>query len=76
MGMFDELTVYCPKCGNTIIFQSKAGECTLKRYTINTVPPDIAGDLNDEWKACPNCMAVVKIQTQTIVNVISDIGSR
>jgi hypothetical protein len=53
MGMFDSLYVDC-SCGKKVEFQSKAGDCTLARYTISDCPDAIAGDLIDKTEWC-NC---------------------
>ncbi len=55
MGMYDTLTVICPHCGHLVEFQSKAGECTLANYSLETVPIDIANDLKGDYEICSNC---------------------
>jgi hypothetical protein len=52
MGMFDSLYVTCRKCGKDVEFQSKAGECYLNRYTLENVPPAVAGDLIEQVQTC------------------------
>jgi hypothetical protein len=52
MGMFDSVYVTCPSCGDTVEFQSKAGECCLSNYSINSVPIEIAAALEGESKQC------------------------
>lgn len=74
MSGFDELRVYC-KCGQEVLFQSKAGECTANIYNIDDVPSQIAGDLHNDYMFCPRCKRKITILTQAIVNVIcTDIG--
>jgi len=60
MGMFDSVFARCPKCGEEVEFQSKAGECTLNRYSINSVPPCIAQDLIGEVSRC-SCGEMLKL---------------
>lgn len=60
MGMFDSVIAPCPKCGSEVEFQSKAGECELRRYHISSVPPEIANDLSGEVASC-KCGEMLKI---------------
>ena len=69
MGMFDELVVHCPLCGEIITFQSKAGECILATYDIQDIPPRIAGDLDGKYEHCENCESKVSLGTHTIMTV-------
>ena len=56
MGMFDTVVIDCPKCSTgKIEFQSKAGECVLAEYSIDEVPPDIAGDVIGTQSSCGEC---------------------
>lgn len=66
MGLYDSLYVRCPKCSARIEFQSKAGDCTLARYTLRNCPPEIAIDLDRESQACEKCGAVVVLHSQII----------
>ena len=52
MGMFDSVVIVCPMCGCEVEFQSKAGKCELKRYDPESVPPEIAVDLNGAHESC------------------------
>ena len=61
MGMFDSVLVKYPDCGEIVEFQSKAGDCSLKQYSIKNMPLDIACDLDGESKSCI-CGRVVKIK--------------
>jgi hypothetical protein len=51
MGMFDSLYVDCT-CGKQVEFQSKSGECSLARYTVDNCPHAIAADLIGQWRYC------------------------
>ena len=72
MGMFDRVWVSCPKCGAQVEFQSKAGECILKDYTLNDVPPEIREDIVGEMEFCENCEEVVTIQYGTGLQAVID----
>lgn len=61
MGMFDSVIAKCPKCGDEIEFQSKSGDRSLRRYNINSVPPEIARDIDGEVQSC-SCGHLVKIK--------------
>ena len=52
MGMFDSVIAACPKCKEPLEFQSKAGECRLRRYSVNSVPVEIAGSLDGDLHKC------------------------
>jgi hypothetical protein len=51
VGMFDSLYVEC-RCGKRVEFQSKAGDCVLRDYTLEDVPHAVAGDLIGERQKC------------------------
>lgn len=55
MGMFDSVWFKCPKCGNQVEKQSKAGECVLKNISPDDVPVDIAVDINGDILCCEEC---------------------
>lgn len=52
MGTFDSVYAPCPTCDKMVEFQSKAGECRMKRYHYTSAPPVIAADLNGRKKTC------------------------
>lgn len=60
MGMFDSVIARCPKCGEKVEFQSKAGMCLLKEYNMNSVPPEIAQDLDGDAQPC-QCGETLKL---------------
>lgn len=74
MGCYDIVWVSCPKCGHEVEFQSKSGRCALDEYYwpkgANLIPPDIAGDLNDEVQRCEGCGHNVRIISTVILQVI------
>ena len=45
MGMFDSVMVTCPKCRNKMEFQSKALDCLMEVYTLETAPAEILLDI-------------------------------
>lgn len=61
MGLFDSVYAKCPKCGRPVEWQSKAGECCLRRYNSDRVPSVIAADLMREEEQCGGCGAVLRI---------------
>ncbi len=69
MGCFDSLYVDCPKCNTPVEWQSKAGKCYLNQYTINDLPPAIAGDLHNQSARCDNCGTVLVVHTNVRVTV-------
>jgi hypothetical protein len=67
MGMFDSVIVCCPKCGENLEFQSKAGPCCLRTYTINEVPTEIAADIDGDSEYCSICEDYFIIELETEV---------
>jgi len=55
MGMYDSVIATCPKCSKNIEFQSKVGQCDLKRYHYKNVPMEIAVDLDASWESTEDC---------------------
>lgn len=64
MGMFDYVRARCPKCGEMIEEQSKAGPCQLNDYTLYDAPPAVIGDLADEEWWCKACDSRLKLRVQ------------
>lgn len=46
MGMYDTVTVNCPKCGEEHDCQSKSGDCLLRHYTLENCPDDVLENIN------------------------------
>lgn len=67
MGMFDSVYVSCPNCGSANEFQSKAGDCLLKDYSLDNAPPEILLDLKGQIQTCFNCKKSIGIVVQCIV---------
>lgn len=55
MGMFDEVRFECNNCGEYILVQSKADECSLITYDKDSVPLSIAADIEGEYVRCDHC---------------------
>ena len=68
--MYDEILVPCPKCGETLEFQTKGGWCTLKRIELDDVTlPELADVVGDECK-CKKCGQIVGIGIDWAYEVI------
>jgi len=71
--MFDEVGLYCPKCGKAIVFQSKAGPCELRSYILETAPLLVLADLNSDGAKgrlyCEHCHVQIEIPIRFIVSV-------
>lgn len=59
--MFDRIWVSCPNCKTDVEFQSKAGECSLKDYTLDDAPPEIKLDIVGDERLC-ECDTLVEIK--------------
>jgi len=46
MGVYDSITVKCPKCKTEIDCQSKSGPCELSYYNLETAPASVMYDAN------------------------------
>lgn len=66
MGMFDSVIIYCPNCGTQIEFQSKAGDCNLRSYTLSDIPSTIAADLIGDCASCSKCKRLIRIQGSVV----------
>lgn len=63
MGCFDSVYIKCPRCGFSVKFQSKAGECKLATYSEKRVPAEIAKSIKGTVETCPNCRHYVEATT-------------
>ena len=53
MGMYDSVWAACPKCDETVEFQTKVGACTLADYHLPCdVATEIAVELNGRSELC------------------------
>ncbi len=55
MGMFDTVVAVCPRCSGIVRFQSKAGECEMREYSVDRVPVPIANSLHGSTEKCDEC---------------------
>lgn len=62
MGMFDEIMINCPRCGESNLEQSKAGDCNLNVYSLNDAPIEILESLTEEPLYCDKCGFKYEIQ--------------
>jgi len=71
MGMYDSVTDRCSECGNLLEWQSKAGECYCSNFSIESVPTEVAKDINEQVEMCPNCGAchIIEIAPASPLNV-------
>lgn len=68
MGMFDEVSFDCTRCGSKITGQSKGGECKLRQYDIADAPIEVLVDL--DYLECNNCGQDHKVNIQHIAQVV------
>jgi predicted RNA-binding Zn-ribbon protein involved in translation (DUF1610 family) len=66
MGMFDEVNVSCTTCGSIVSFQSKAGECVLATFSKDSVPIEIANDIDGDTELCPDCGEPTTIHSMVV----------
>lgn len=64
MGMFDSVVISCPHCGKPTEVQSKAGDCLLRVHNENSVPVEIAVDLDCTADSCDSCSEPFVIHTR------------
>lgn len=62
MGCFDSVIARCPSCNAEVEFQTKVGECVLKRYRVDSVPALIAASVAGDVTTCI-CGKQVQINT-------------
>jgi hypothetical protein len=72
MGMFDTVYMNCPECDETIEFQSKSGECMLRTYSQNSVPPDVFRGIVGDTEWCEACGHVLTIEKHGGVPVVGE----
>ena len=71
MGCYDTVNFACPKCGELIEEQSKAGNCEMAQHTSAGVPIAIAYALDNERIFCGKCETefVMRSQARKFVRV-------
>jgi transcription elongation factor Elf1 len=74
MGMFDSIKIQCPVCRHDSVFQSKAGPCSLNKYTLYSAPLAVVADLQEDGKCghvkCEHCEVQLGIEVQFLANVV------
>ena len=55
MGLFDSVYVDCPHCGKQVEFQSKAGDCSMSVYSLDSAPSYVVRDILNEPMHCGAC---------------------
>jgi uncharacterized Zn finger protein len=61
MGMFDTISVDCPKCSAKLHVQTKTGPCVLNTYSLDEIPVDMAEYLDGTIDNCGHCGYVFHI---------------
>jgi transcription elongation factor Elf1 len=61
MGMYDTILFNCPACNAEIQEQSKAGKCIMKTYSADSIPLNIAMDIDGNDLLCHECGKHFKI---------------
>jgi hypothetical protein len=73
MGMFDSVIGRCPHCNEKVELQSKAGDCLMNVYGIDSIPPEIANDLRGNYKewntTCEHCGERYKFKSEVPARV-------
>jgi NMD protein affecting ribosome stability and mRNA decay len=63
VGMFDTVSVACPRCGEPSDFQSKSGACRLETYKLEDAPDEVLLDVNRHApNTCLKCGARFHIE--------------
>lgn len=71
MGVYDEIAVPCPTCGDPYYAQSKSGPCTLSTYQLYNAPADVLGDVNRHAPfECDRCHAVFYVALKVIATAV------
>lgn len=70
MGMYDSVYFTCPDCGGTVEAQSKVGDCRLYQFGSNSVPPDIAVDIDGTTVWCDKCNQSYTVRADIRINAI------
>jgi len=69
MGMFDTIRIKCPKCGNYIEEQSKAGDCLLNTYDLEEAPVALIQDVSGIEYECNSCKCKLIVLSEIKVDV-------
>ncbi len=69
MGLYDSINVTCPHCGSIFEAQSRAGDCILDVYTLDTAPPEILADLFKRGDYCDVCNKSVAFELVSALEI-------
>jgi len=62
MGMYDEILVPCPKCGELYPAQSKSGPCELQTFELGEAPEGAIVDVNRHAPfGCERCGTIFEV---------------
>ena len=72
MGMFDSVFIDCPDCGEPVEFQSKSGDNTLEKYTLDNCPLVVLFGIIDDVEVCEHCKNKVglEIVKEPVIKVV------
>jgi len=77
MGMFDTVMVPCPECGEKHEFQSKSGECTLKKVDLENCPSDMLADVNRHSPCACSCGIIFVVDLDSRASIkVSEVESK
>ncbi len=62
MGLYDSLTIDCPKCGNELELQSKSGRCCMDNFSKNNLTPEVAVGINGDIVRCQFCNSRIRLE--------------
>ena len=71
MGMFDTLLLTCPHCGKTTRHQSKADDCYMADYYLESAPLSIIADVAKNPLTCDQCNRPFMLAIEFKVNVVA-----
>ena len=67
MGIFDEVWADCPKCNSKIEFQSKAGDCMIYDFDLESAPLAIRADVIGATGECFRCKTKIVVRGEVKV---------
>ena len=70
MGMFDEVWLPCPQCGEKTYAQSKSGWCQLDAFEFDDAPARVLGDIVDEVQTCSKCGTQFSVKAKFFIEAI------
>lgn len=64
MGLYDDVLVPCPSCGQDIIFQAKGNNPGLNEYRLDNAPKDVILACTHHAWECKNCGALACVDVE------------